>query len=118
MLPPTIKVDAPNPAMHIEESPFRLNTEARPWVRASDHPRRASVTRRKRKRDNFHIALEEYTGPGKRAARFRALPSELLQLSAATPAELAALCDKTVEASKTAGALWELARDARRSRST
>ena len=43
VLPPTIKVDQPNPALDLEASPFYLNTEARPWVRPSDHPRRASV---------------------------------------------------------------------------
>ncbi len=44
VLPPTIKVDQPNPALEIEESPFYLNTEARPWVRGGDHPRRAGVS--------------------------------------------------------------------------
>jgi hypothetical protein len=33
VLPPTIKVDEPNPRSSIERRPFYLNTEARPWIR-------------------------------------------------------------------------------------
>jgi len=44
VLPPTIKVERPNPLLEIEQSPFHLSTETRPWVRGSSHPRRASVS--------------------------------------------------------------------------
>ncbi|MBW1882948.1 MAG: 3-oxoacyl-ACP reductase, partial [Deltaproteobacteria bacterium] len=44
VLPPTIKVERPNPALEIERSPFHLSTTARPWVRDSSFPRRASVS--------------------------------------------------------------------------
>jgi acyl transferase domain-containing protein len=44
VLPPTIKVDAPNPALHLDDSPFYLNTRSRPWIRDASHPRRASVS--------------------------------------------------------------------------
>ena len=40
ILPPTIKVDRPNPALDIDQTPFYLNTETRPWIRSDDHPRR------------------------------------------------------------------------------
>jgi acyl transferase domain-containing protein len=43
-LPPTIKVDRPDPRLHIEDSAFYLNTKARPWVRGADHPRRTAVS--------------------------------------------------------------------------
>ena len=33
VLPPTIKVDRPNPALGLADSPFYLNTATRPWVR-------------------------------------------------------------------------------------
>lgn len=112
VLPPTIKVDEPNPAMKIDESPFYLNTQARPWIRTSDHPRRASVSSFGFGGSNFHVALEEYTGPGKPAARLRAAPAELVPLSAATPAELLALCERTAASAASAGALWEVAREA------
>ncbi|AUX20363.1 beta-ketoacyl synthase [Sorangium cellulosum] len=89
VLPPTIKVDRPNPKLEIEKTPFYLNTEARPWVRAGDHPRRASVSSFGFGGSNFHVALEEYTGAAPRALRVRSFPAELVLLSADTPAALA-----------------------------
>ncbi|WP_437761512.1 SDR family NAD(P)-dependent oxidoreductase [Sorangium sp. So ce764] len=89
VLPPTIKVDRPNPKLDIEKTAFYLNTQARPWIRPGDHPRRASVSSFGFGGSNFHVALEEYTGPAPKAWRVRALPAELFLLSADTPAALA-----------------------------
>ncbi|WP_319437694.1 beta-ketoacyl synthase N-terminal-like domain-containing protein, partial [Mycobacterium sp. RTGN5] len=86
ILPGTLKVDRPNPAMGIEESPFYVNTQTRPWVRKDDQPRRASVSSFGFGGSNFHVTLEEYQGEH-RAKRLRALPSELVVLSA--PSETA-----------------------------
>ncbi len=88
VLPPTIKVDRPNPNLKIEESPFFLNTELRPWIRGNDHPRRAAVSSFGFGGSNFHVTLEEYSGRGKKARKRRHHDSELVLLSAATPAEL------------------------------
>ena len=44
VLPPSIKIAAPNPKLDIERSPFYLNTQSRPWIRGNAHPRRASVS--------------------------------------------------------------------------
>lgn len=88
VLPPTLKVERPNPALKIEESPFYLNTAARPWIRSEGEPRRASVSSFGFGGSNFHITLEEYSGSN-RAPRLRALPEELVLLSAASKAELA-----------------------------
>ena len=38
VLPPTIKVDRPNPKLEIEKSPFYLNTQRRPWIRDGAAP--------------------------------------------------------------------------------
>ncbi|MEC7986195.1 MAG: beta-ketoacyl synthase N-terminal-like domain-containing protein, partial [Myxococcota bacterium] len=81
VLPPTIKVDRPNPKLDIENTPFYLNTSARPWIRGSDHPRRAGVSSFGFGGSNFHIALEEYRGEGQ-AAKLRVCPQELFVLSA------------------------------------
>ncbi|GAA4033465.1 type I polyketide synthase [Allokutzneria multivorans] len=93
VLPPTIKVDAPNPNLEIERSPFYLNTEARPWVRGDDHPRRASVSSFGFGGSNFHVTVEEYvpTGSGwaERAPRSRTAATELWLFSAGTREELA-----------------------------
>jgi len=44
VLPSTIKVDRPDPKLNVDESPFCINTMARPWVRDRRYPRRASVS--------------------------------------------------------------------------
>ena len=60
VLPPTLKADVPDPNMCIEESPFYLNTESRPWFAAQTHPRRAGVSSFGFGGSNFHVVLEEY----------------------------------------------------------
>ncbi len=71
-LPPTIKVDRPNPALGLDRSAFYLNTSARPWFRRGTHPRRASVSSFGFGGSNFHVTVEEYRG---RAAAPRLDPS-------------------------------------------
>ncbi|MEZ4319046.1 MAG: SDR family NAD(P)-dependent oxidoreductase [Myxococcota bacterium] len=88
VLPPTIKIDQPNPKLDIENTPFYLNTIARPWIRSSDHPRRAGVSSFGFGGSNFHLAVEEYTGPNV-PDLLRTLPSELVVLTGATPEEVA-----------------------------
>ncbi|HVP10656.1 MAG TPA: acyltransferase domain-containing protein, partial [Phycisphaerae bacterium] len=58
-LPPTIKVEEPNPKLGIEESPFYLNTDLRPWVSRSGRPRRAGVSAFGFGGSNFHAVLDE-----------------------------------------------------------
>jgi acyl transferase domain-containing protein len=89
-LPPTIKVERPNPKLNLEQSPFYLNTLARPWVRDARHPRRGSVSSFGFGGSNFHLALEEYTGPAPRAALLRGLAQELVLFAADQPDALLA----------------------------
>ena len=93
ILPPTTKIERPNPGLHIDESPFYLNTQTRPWVRGSDHPRRASVSSFGFGGSNFHVALEEYTDTGKQAWRTAAAPTELVLFDAPSAAELLSQLD-------------------------
>jgi acyl transferase domain-containing protein/acyl carrier protein len=109
LLPPTIKVSRPNPELRLEQGPFYLNTEARPWIRGSDHPRRASVSSFGFGGSNFHVTLEEYSGPAQPARRFRALPSELLLLSGPDPAALAQRCREVAREAARPGVLATLA---------
>lgn len=81
VLPPTIKIEQPHPDLTVNESPFYLNTTSRPWVRASSQPRRAGVSSFGFGGSNYHVALEEYRGPGQRAERLRVQPTELLMIS-------------------------------------
>ncbi len=61
VLPATIKISEPNPRLKIDDSPFYLNTETRPWLGAHGHPRRSSVSAFGFGGSNFHAVLEEYT---------------------------------------------------------
>ncbi|MFC3800495.1 beta-ketoacyl synthase N-terminal-like domain-containing protein [Cohnella sp. GCM10012308] len=93
VLPPTIKVERPNPNLDIAGSPFYLNTKVRPWIRGSSHPRRASVSAFGFGGSNFHVTLEEYNGPGRQAWKLRSMPSELFLFSANDPSSLLAQCE-------------------------
>jgi acyl transferase domain-containing protein/NAD(P)H-dependent flavin oxidoreductase YrpB (nitropropane dioxygenase family)/NADP-dependent 3-hydroxy acid dehydrogenase YdfG len=63
VLPPTLGVVQPNPKANFPQSPFYINSEARPWIQGeSDLPRRAGVSAFGFGGTNFHIVLEEYTG--------------------------------------------------------
>jgi len=96
VLPATINVSKPHPAMQIESTPFYLNTETRPWFSRTDGlPRRAGVSSFGFGGTNFHIALEEYRGENKAFTRLQAAPFTVL-LSAATPQELAQVCQATL----------------------
>jgi len=96
VLPPSIKIAAPNPNLDIEHSPFYLNTQSRPWIRGSAHPRRASVSAFGFGGSNFHVALEEYLGPGARAERLPTQTCDLVLLGAKGASELLLRIDEIV----------------------
>jgi acyl transferase domain-containing protein/NADP-dependent 3-hydroxy acid dehydrogenase YdfG len=96
ILPPTIKVDRPNPRLDLEHSAFYLNTVARPWVRDPGQPRRAGVSSFGFGGSNFHATLEEYRpSPGSNgvpARPARTVPTELILIAADSTTELAVHC--------------------------
>ena len=96
-LPGTLKVDRPNPGLGLDETPFYVNAQTRPWVRTGDQPRRAAVSSFGFGGSNFHVTLEEYRGE-QRAKRLRALPTELVVLSATSEADLARRAADVVDA--------------------
>ncbi|MFA0504581.1 phosphopantetheine-binding protein [Vibrio sp. 10N.222.54.B12] len=72
VLPPTINVSAPNPKLDIENSPFYLNTQTRPWMKRVDGtPRRAGISSFGFGGTNFHVVLEEYTPEHTRGDKYR-----------------------------------------------
>ncbi len=91
-LPPTLKVDEPDPRLEVTASPFYVNTATRPWIAAPGHPRRAAVSSFGFGGTNFHVTLEEYLGE-RPARRLRAVPSELVLASGRTLGELRARLD-------------------------
>ncbi|GGO92421.1 type I polyketide synthase [Wenjunlia tyrosinilytica] len=61
VLPPTINVDEPNPAVDFEDSPFYVNTVSRPWIRDPRRPsRRAAISSFGFGGTNFHFVMEEH----------------------------------------------------------
>ncbi|MEM1078236.1 MAG: beta-ketoacyl synthase N-terminal-like domain-containing protein [Pseudomonadota bacterium] len=60
-LPPTL-LDEANPGLGIDDSPFYLNTETRPWIHGASTPRRAGVNAFGFGGINAHVVLEEYNG--------------------------------------------------------
>ena len=80
VLPPTLGVEKPNPRARFPETPFFVNTEARPWLaNASGNPRRAGVSAFGFGGTNFHVVMEEYTGDpcSPRAAAYQQWSDEL-----------------------------------------
>ena len=61
ILPPTLKAEHPDPDLNMEESPFYINSDVRPWFAEKDIPRRSGVSSFGFGGSNFHVVLEEYT---------------------------------------------------------
>ncbi|WP_299803358.1 eicosapentaenoate synthase subunit PfaA [uncultured Shewanella sp.] len=73
VLPATINVSLPSPKLDIENSPFYLNTETRPWLpRVDGTPRRAGISSFGFGGTNFHFVLEEYNQEHSRTDREKA----------------------------------------------
>ncbi|MEW6277298.1 MAG: beta-ketoacyl synthase N-terminal-like domain-containing protein, partial [Candidatus Eremiobacterota bacterium] len=89
VLPATLKVDRPNPRLNLDESPFYLSGQSRPWVGTPEHPRRAALSSFGFGGSNFHLVLEEHRperpapawdGSVRLLARSAASRQELLKL--------------------------------------
>jgi acyl transferase domain-containing protein/NADP-dependent 3-hydroxy acid dehydrogenase YdfG len=59
VLPPTLKVRRPAESLASGDSPFYVNSEARPWLTGPAVPRRAAVSAFGFGGSNFHCVLEE-----------------------------------------------------------
>ena len=60
VLPPTLKLERPHPALKAETSPFAFTPVARPWISREGAPRRAGVSSFGFGGSNFHVVLEEH----------------------------------------------------------
>lgn len=86
VLPPTLKVEAPNPRFD-PEGPFYLSVRARPWISAKAHPRRAGVSSFGFGGSNYHVALEA-PASSQASPRLRHQDVELVVFAADSPAAL------------------------------
>ncbi|WP_230467581.1 type I polyketide synthase [Lujinxingia vulgaris] len=64
VLPPTLGVERANPALELEGTRLKLQTEAQPWEVFDGQVRRAGVSAFGFGGTNFHVVLEEYR-PGR-----------------------------------------------------
>jgi acyl transferase domain-containing protein len=84
MLPPSINLEVPNPALGLDDSAFYVNTELKEWERGAT-PRRAGVSSFGIGGTNAHLVVEE-APPGGESGPSR--PWQLLLLSAKTESAL------------------------------
>jgi acyl transferase domain-containing protein len=96
VLPPTIKVQQPLPALSEPGTPFYLTREPRPWLSRQGHPRRAAVSAFGFGGSNFHAVLEEHQP--RRIAPDWDGRVELVAISADAPADIAARLQRYAEA--------------------
>lgn len=102
VLPPTINVDQPSDKLDVDNSPFYINTETRPWFKkASGEPRRAGISSFGFGGTNFHFVLEEYQG--KQGAYGLQSPEQPFFLSAPNKNDLKAQLQVKLEALKVDG---------------
>lgn len=96
-LPPTLHVDKVNPVFNIETTPFYVNTETRPWIKADNgEPRRAGVSAFGFGGTNFHVVLEEYESEHTKPYRINRIPQSVI-LFAETPELLLKKCREHVK---------------------
>ena len=91
VLPPTLNVEQPNPELHLEKTPFYINTETRPWIHGvGGEPRRAGVNAFGFGGINAHAILEEHPASESSAAERHPVrwESEVFVLAAGSRAEL------------------------------
>ncbi len=97
VLPATIHVNQPNPKLGMDQTPFYVNSETRPWIQPADGtPRRAGVSSFGFGGTNFHVVLEEYLAEQEKPYRLHHTAHSLL-LSAADPSQLTSAVQKTLD---------------------
>lgn len=82
-LPPTL-CESVNPELGLDDTPFYINTETRPWIAPSDAPRRAGIDSFGFGGINTHAILEEAPRQALKPQTFTSWPSELCVFSAAS----------------------------------
>jgi len=102
VLPPTL-CDEVNPELHLEQTPFYISNETRPWVHGQATPRRAGVNAFGFGGINAHVVLEEYRPQANKstvslpaAPQWHGFGGELLVFAAEDANGLVAAVDATV----------------------
>jgi acyl transferase domain-containing protein/NADP-dependent 3-hydroxy acid dehydrogenase YdfG len=85
VLPPSLGFAKPNPNIDFDQTPFYVNTEAKPWDTPADGVRRAGVSAFGFGGTNFHAVLEEHL-PGRLTSERTMVPVAGLRNAPAEPA--------------------------------
>ena len=96
VLPPTLHADQPRTALRLDQSPFYLNGETRPWIHGNESfPRRAGINAFGFGGINAHAILEEHPLDDETGIERleRHWPVELVVVSAADRTALAGRCE-------------------------
>ena len=96
ILPATINVTKPHPKLEIEDSPFYLNTQTRPWLKSASVPRRAGVSSFGFGGTNYHIVLEEHQPEHESKYRLHHIPQDIL-IDAPTSEKLEERCKQILQ---------------------
>jgi acyl transferase domain-containing protein/phosphopantetheinyl transferase/acyl carrier protein len=96
VLPPTLHCEHPDPKLHIEKTPFYINTETRPWIHGLSSPRRAGVNAFGFGGINAHAILEEFIPDNSTPALDGGPPwdSEVILVHAPSRATLVETCQQ------------------------
>ncbi|MER9281586.1 alpha/beta fold hydrolase [Mesorhizobium sp. M0522] len=93
VIPPTININRLNEDLGLDDTPFFVNEQLRPWPRPQGRPRTAGVTGLGIGGTNCHVVLQEWDSNNARAwPRSVARGSNALCLSAKTPSALSRAC--------------------------
>ncbi|MER9134566.1 alpha/beta fold hydrolase [Mesorhizobium sp. M0768] len=93
VIPPTININRLNEDLGLEDTPFFVNEQLRPWPRPQGRPRTAGVTSLGIGGTNCHVVLQEWDSDNARAwPGSVARGSHALCLSAKTPPALSRTC--------------------------
>lgn len=82
---PNLHLETPNPLLELENTPFEVVTELRPWPRTATEPRMGAITSLGLGGTNVHVVVEE----GEPAAAGPRLSAPVMCLSAKTERALA-----------------------------
>lgn len=93
LIPPSLHYRRPNPALGLDNSPFRVNSELADWT-GSDTPRRAGINSLGMGGTNAFVVIEE--APAIRVPE-ASLPDQLIRVSARTQAALNAATTRLAE---------------------
>lgn len=85
VLPPTANFTKPAEKLHLEQSPFEVLTESKPWLKDTNKPRRAGVSAFGFGGINAHVLVEEWIPEKRKKKRSAKSKANVKRKSAGVP---------------------------------